>query len=206
MKVCREAPPTELGRPRPFGPAALPRSALSGFQFTVSPDFLTSPRESIAFAPHKSLFLCSRAPTDCSESPEVSCGLRTSSRRRRASPHRNLRPTSLGSLVASGRRHRPGSLSASSWRRSERTPTHRPTPAWAPAEFRPGTTSCVSRLGPGARTWLPGPPLSCSGSLNPGRVSRCESAWAGVRGEREVGLKGSVRMGVLRGSGVDPDP
>lgn len=49
-----EAPPTAPGRPRPFRRAALPRSALAGYQFIVSPGFFIFPRDSIGFVLHKS--------------------------------------------------------------------------------------------------------------------------------------------------------
>ena len=149
-----EAPPTEPGKPRPSAPPLRPRPisfsttplsparfspALPPFALRVSslwcvPTSSCPLGNSLSSDPISRSLCSSPGRRDCSESPELTQGLQTSSSGRPGPP------TSQGSLVASG--CDPGSASASSWRRSGKVA--------APAESSPGTRSGVSGLGPGA--------------------------------------------------------
>ncbi|XP_029080450.1 nascent polypeptide-associated complex subunit alpha, muscle-specific form-like [Monodon monoceros] len=127
----RPAPPTHPhGRKEPSPKPGSAPPPLRGVRHLFEPLFSSGTTRLIipTYLPVK------EGRRDCSESPELTHGLQTSSSGRPGPP------TSQVSLVASGRD--PGSASASSWRRSGKVA--------APAESHPGTRSWVSGLGPEA--------------------------------------------------------
>lgn len=130
MNVWREAPPTELRRPRPLGASRSPPSALAGFQFILFYTFMTFPFPFGNPLPSHlhSRSLCScPGRTDCFESPEVTSGLRSSSACRPYPPRPHV-PGEFGRVRPQTLGARPSCHGDGGWRRRRPNPAPEPPP------------------------------------------------------------------------------